>query len=38
MADLPPERIEAASELLRDIQRRIARSTATPAPTRIEET
>jgi DNA-binding MarR family transcriptional regulator len=38
MADLPPERIEAASELLRDIQRRIASSAATLATITIKET
>ncbi|MCJ2011508.1 MarR family winged helix-turn-helix transcriptional regulator [Methylobacterium sp. J-076] len=38
MADLPLERIEAASELLREVQRRIASSTDTPAATRIKET
>jgi DNA-binding MarR family transcriptional regulator len=37
MADLPPERIEAASEVLRDIQRRIASSIGTPATTKSKE-
>ncbi len=39
MADLSPERIEAAGELLREIQRRIARSTvADSVIARTEET
>jgi DNA-binding MarR family transcriptional regulator len=37
MADLPPERIEAASEVLRDIQRRIAGSTSTSVAMKIKE-
>ncbi|WP_267427347.1 MarR family transcriptional regulator [Methylobacterium sp. GC_Met_2] len=38
MADLPPERIEAASDLLREIQRRIASSTNDLATTKLKET